>query len=273
MIVPEPLFLHGSAGALFALYVPAEKPADRGVVLVPPFAEEMNRARRMLRLQATALAESRISALLLDPFGTGDSAGDFADARWETWIADLRVAVMALTARGIQRIGLLGMRLGAVLAVAAAATLASPCFATALWQPVVEGNRHLAEWLRVRTLPGPSNVSRRVTVEMMRACLAAGKTVEVGGYEIAPAMAVALDSLDLTELAHPALGKVIWFEVVRDPMLPLSSAGTRCIAAWTASGLTVTAETIPGPAFWTGQGNNIVPDLISATTAALEKEP
>jgi len=155
VIVPEPLFLRGSAGALFALYVPAKKPSDRGVVLVPPFAEEMNRARRMLRLQATALAESRISALLLDPFGTGDSAGDFADARWETWIADLRVAVMALAARGVQRVGLLGMRLGAVLAVAAAATLASPCFATALWQPVVEGNRHLAEWASRTHAAGP----------------------------------------------------------------------------------------------------------------------
>ncbi len=273
MTLPEPLFLPGSAGALFALYIPAEQRGDRGVVLLPPFAEEMNRARRMLRLQAAALSQNRIAALLLDPFGTGDSAGDFADARWETWIADVRVAVSALSAHGAQRIGLLGVRLGAALAVAAASTLALPCFATALWQPVVHGHRHLTEFLRLRALPAASNASRPATVEMMRACLAAEKTVEVAGYDVVPPMAAALDALDLGELAHRALGRVMWFEVVHDRLLPLSAAGARCVAAWTTSGLTVSTEAIPGPAFWSGQGNAIVPDLISATTAAFEEAP
>ena len=83
MISPEPLFLRGSAGALFALYVPALSRSDRGVVLLPPFAEEMNLSRRMLRLQASALAERGIAALVLDLFGTGDSAGDFGDSLWD----------------------------------------------------------------------------------------------------------------------------------------------------------------------------------------------
>jgi hypothetical protein len=108
---------------------------------------------------------------------------------------------------------------------------------------------------------------------MMRACLAAEKTVEVAAYDVVPPMAAALDALDLAELAHRALGRVMWFEVVHDRLLPLSAAGARCVAAWTASGLTVSTEAIPGPAFWTGQGNAIVPDLISATTAAFEEAP
>ena len=270
MTLVEPLFLPGSAGTLFGLYVPAKQPSDRGVVLVPPFAEEMNRARRMLRAQAAALAAAGTAALLLDPFGTGDSAGDFADARWETWIADVRVAVRALEAHGARRIGLLGVRLGAILAAAAVPTLAVPCFATALWQPVVHGDRHLTEFLRLATLPGASNAYRGVTVEMLRARLATGNTVEVAGYDIAPAMAAALEGLHLAELAHPALGSVLWFETVRETTLPLSSAGAQCVAAWAASGLKVTTRIMSGPAFWTGQGNTIFPDLISATIAGFE---
>jgi exosortase A-associated hydrolase 2 len=264
----EPLFLPGTAGSLFALYVPADPWSDRGVVLLPPFAEEMNRARRMLRSQAAALAQAGIGALSLDPFGTGDSAGNFADARWETWVADVRVAVEALAARGARHIGLLGLRLGATLAAAAAPTLASACFATVLWQPVVEGRRHLTEFLRVRTLPGAWTDGGPVAIETMRAWLVAEKAVEVAGYDVVPGMAAALDALDLVDLAHPALGRVTWLELVRDPLLSLSADAARCVAAWRASGLSVTTRTIPGPAFWTGQGNAVLPDLIAAATAA-----
>jgi len=270
MSVVEPLFLPGTAGALFALCISGEPRGERGVLLLPPFAEEMNRARRMLRLQAAALAEAGITALLLDPFGTGDSAGDFADARWETWVADVRIAAEAIAARGVRRIGLLGLRLGAALAASAGPTLASFCFATTLWQPVVRGREHLTEFLRVRTLPGALANNRPITVEMMRACLTAGEVVEVTGYEVVPQLAAALDALNLVEMAHPALGRVTWLEVVRDSALPLSAVGAHCAAAWMASGLSVTARTIQGPAFWTGQGNVLAPELIAATTTAFE---
>lgn len=266
----EPLFLRGTAGFLFALHVRTESPGDRGVVLLPPFAEEMNRARRMLRLQATALAEAGITALLLDPFGTGDSAGDFADAGWETWVADVRIAADALITRGCGRVGLLGLRLGATLAAAAAPTLASPCFATVFLQPVVRGRSHLTEFLRVRTMPGALNRDGPMTLEMIRDRLAAGKTVEAAGYDVTPRLAAALDALELATLAHPALGRVTWLELVLDPGLPLSAAGARCADAWMAGGLAVTTGAIPGPAFWIKPDNAVVPDLIAATVTAFE---
>src|SRR3546814_1526626 len=60
---------------------------------------EMNRSRRMAALQARALAALGIDVLLLDLFGTGDSAGDFRDARWEIWREDAMAAVAWLGAR------------------------------------------------------------------------------------------------------------------------------------------------------------------------------
>ena len=221
MMPAEPLFLPGSMRRLFALYVPARGARRRGVIMLPPFAEEMNRSRRMLRLQAAALAGRGIATLLLDPSGTGDSTGNFADARWETWIADVRIGAGALLARGIERLGLLGLRLGATLGAAAAPVLPRACYATVFWQAVVDGDAYLDEVLRLRTLPGALSDGAAMTIDEMRATLRAGKPIEVAGYEIAPEMAAALRALNLPEMAHPALGEVTLFEVVRDPRLPL----------------------------------------------------
>ena len=70
-----PVFIDSAAGRVFAIY---HRPAEGGsngpaMLYLPPFAEEMNRSRRMAALQARALAAAGYGVLLLDPYGTGDS--------------------------------------------------------------------------------------------------------------------------------------------------------------------------------------------------------
>ena len=81
---PRPLLLPGAQGPLCAWYYsPAPGLAPRGDVLVlPAFAEEMNRCRAMVALQARAWSAQGVGTLVVDGFGTGDSAGEFADATW-----------------------------------------------------------------------------------------------------------------------------------------------------------------------------------------------
>ena len=63
----------------------------RGVVLLlPPFAEEMNKSRRMCALLARGLAADGWRVVRIDLFGCGDSAGSLRDASWEQWCDDLR---------------------------------------------------------------------------------------------------------------------------------------------------------------------------------------
>ena len=65
------------------LHWPAEPRVPLGLVVhAPAFAEEMNKSRRMVALQARALAEDGLAVLLVDPLGCGDSPGDFGDATW-----------------------------------------------------------------------------------------------------------------------------------------------------------------------------------------------
>jgi hypothetical protein len=47
---------------------------------VPPFAEEMNKSRRMIAEVGRRLEGSGVGMLLVDLFGTGDSEGEFAQA-------------------------------------------------------------------------------------------------------------------------------------------------------------------------------------------------
>src|SRR5258705_9769402 len=58
--------------------IPSNGVEPRGSVLyLPPFAEEMNKSRRMAALQARAFARIGWNVLQMDLFGCGDSSGEF----------------------------------------------------------------------------------------------------------------------------------------------------------------------------------------------------
>ena len=159
-LTPEPLFIDGAEGPLFVVY---HRPADTGssrcdsaVLYLPPFAEEMNRSRRMASLLARTLADEGFGVLILDPFGTGDSAGNFKDASWDTWCDDARAACLWLAGQGYQKISLVGLRLGACLALetACAEDLRDLLAQIVLWQPVSNGETFLNQFLRIRVAAG-----------------------------------------------------------------------------------------------------------------------
>src|SRR2546426_10091814 len=89
-----PFFLNAPSGRLLAVHHrPAELSSIRGHLLcILPFNEEMNRCRSMITLQAKAFSLLGIGTLVLDLHGTGDSEGNYVDARWEIWLEDIRAA-------------------------------------------------------------------------------------------------------------------------------------------------------------------------------------
>ena len=91
----ETMFLTGRAGALYARYQPPRASIRHraDVVIVPPFAEEMNKSRRMFALLAERLATLGVGTALIDLYGTGDSEGDFGDARYDVWLDDMTAMV------------------------------------------------------------------------------------------------------------------------------------------------------------------------------------
>jgi exosortase A-associated hydrolase 2 len=264
----EPAFFDGPRGRLFALEIaPRGRDAGLGVLLCPPFAEELNRTRRAAQVAARVMARHGCRVLLLDPAGTGDSDGDFADGTWDGWIADLSAGADRLRARGAGRLCLWGVRLGAALAVEVAARQA--CTHALLWQPVVKGAAFLTQFLRLRVAAEMLAAEGGATVEALRAELAAGGTVEVAGYAVGPALARAIDAVDLGDAAAAAaLGDVDWMEAVAEAGRPLSVASRGVVERWQAGGVAVRTHAAVAQPFW-GTPEIVVPaELVRATERA-----
>nr|WP_255652224.1 alpha/beta fold hydrolase [Corallococcus sp. AS-1-12] len=97
------------------------------------------------RKLAGMLAREGFHVFRFDYYGTGDSAGEGHEGRVATWVQDLRNAVNELQdVTGVQRVALVGLRLGAALAVRAAVEGLSTA-ALVLWEPLVEGEAWLQE--------------------------------------------------------------------------------------------------------------------------------
>lgn len=263
----EPLFLTGAAGRLFALYFPPRggERGDWGVAYVPPFAEEMNQSRRMATLQARKLAAAGIGVLLLDPYGTGDSAGEFSEARWDIWLADVGVALDFLEARGL-RPALWGLRLGGLLAVQAAAKQPDRIGRIVLWQPVSNGQTFLTQFLRLRVAAAMSEVEPKETTSGLRAKLIEEGSLEVAGYELSSELALAIEAAKLAAQAPDCA--VVWFEVASRAEAPVPPGAQRVVDGWREAGVEVRAATVVGERFWSIQEPAMVPALWDATVAS-----
>ncbi|WP_317202246.1 hydrolase 2, exosortase A system-associated [Janthinobacterium sp.] len=265
---PRPFFLPAAEGQRFCLYHAAAGDCRGALLYVPPFGEEMHKARRMAALQARALAASGIAVLQLDLHGCGDSAGEFREARWETWRDDVGLGMDWLAARCGAGAGLWGLRLGALLALDYAARAALKPSRLILWQPVHNGAAFLTQFLRLRTagaMLGQQAPAENGTAAL-RATLRAGQTVEVAGYELAPPLAAALDALELARLAVDDC-PLHWFDIAADAARGVAPASAAALRDWAARGVHARHSQLSGPPFWATQEISVCPTLLAATTA------
>jgi exosortase A-associated hydrolase 2 len=267
-----PFYLHGSQGELFAIYhAPVVAGSVRGQILVvPPFAEEMNKSRRMLTLQAQALAGAGYGTLIVDLYGTGDSAGDFSEARWDIWKSDLDVAVNWLLQEQVKaKISLLGVRLGALLAMDFCRGTNCTIDRVVLWQPQLNGKAAMTQFFRLRSAGSAiRSAADRESTSSLRALLQNGATIEVAGYELAPELVTSIDALNAGNPEPYSATTTHWFEVMSGERPRLSAVGRHVVDLWRRQGVVVTDAVVPGPPFWSTAEITIAPALLSATVTA-----
>lgn len=177
-----------------------------GLVICKPFGYEAICGHRSMRAFAETAAGVGVPVLRFDYLGTGDSGeSDPAAGQVEVWLRDVAAAAGELRRRsGVTRVGLLGFRLGALLATAAAAR-GGVADALILVAPVLDGQRYLRE-LRTtaRAGAGAANASSRDLQ-----AVAAG-SMEVGGYILSAATIAQLSELNVSVLtAAPAADMLI----------------------------------------------------------------
>jgi pimeloyl-ACP methyl ester carboxylesterase len=207
-----PFFFARGSTRLFGLLHEATAPASpTGFVLSHPFAEEKLWSHRVLVSLARALAARGHAVLRFDYTGAGDSDGITADTSLETHLGDLAAAVETLVARqpSLERVGMIGLRLGATFAAALAERAAYGTGPAAirgaplvLWDPVLDGGAYVQEVLRANLSAQLATHGKVLeTREAMSQRILAGGVVNIDGYEIARAFFESVGSPDLLDPA------------------------------------------------------------------------
>lgn len=265
-----PLLLDGARGRLQALYyAPAGPVHPVGDILVlPPFGEEMNRCRAMVAMQARALSGIGMGTLVVDPYGTGDSAGEFAEATWDGWLADMRLALRWLRANGPGCNSLWALRLGAVMAsqLAREDGLIEHLL---LWQPVLDGKQFWTQFLRIRIAAELNLPDRVKTTGELRQRSGAGEAIEVSGYRVGPQLAQQVDQLAFDGAGLPVKLQIDWFEVLPSEDVGIAPAAMQGATRLREGGAQLTQAGVVGPAFWHVHERELAPALVAACTARL----
>ena len=262
-------FIGPEGGRLFSIFHCPVGGRRDCVLLVPPFAEEMNKTRRMLTLVAQALAARGFLCVLPDLYGTGDSDGDFEDASWDGWRQDLGRVRSHLLKEGVRVSHAVAVRTGCALLAEAAKQEAWALSSTVFWQPVSDGSRYLRQFLRLRVAASLMEDDRRETVGELRSRLRDGQSLEVAGYQVSSRLADELDKVSLApDLSHD-IGDLHWIEIVRGGGHELSQTSSSIIDAAREKGIRVESATIRGEPFWSSTEIVRISPLIERTVDTL----
>jgi exosortase A-associated hydrolase 2 len=263
----EAAFIDGSRGRLFVL-LRGPVGATSTVLVVPPFAEEMNKARRMVTETAQALARRGIASLCVDLFGTGDSDGDLTQASWEGWIDDLATAdEWCRRSHELPITRVLAIRLGCALAVAYAARRTQPLDRWVFWQPVLDGTRYMDQFLRLKLASSLLGQGSRRTVADLRREIEDSGAVEIAGYALSTHLLAEIDRVRLERV--DTRWSLHWFELVRDAESPVPVAAAKLIDNLRSQGAEVHLSTIACDPIWTSTEIVISAELAEATAQAL----
>ena len=239
---------HRGRKLFYLLLQPTAVEAHSSILFLPPFAEEMNKSRHIVASQARELAAAGNRVMLLDLTGCGDAGGDFLDASWQIWLEDARFAVDTLVTMGSVPLHLWGLRLGALLACELSC-LQPDVHKLMLWQPVLNGEQQIDQFLRLRTVS--TAVNRTVTFDRktLWSELRAGRSMEIAGYELSSSMALEMAKARLSDL-NPACDKVHWLEIGALSRDSFSIASESVITHWEEQGVEIDKGSVLGDPFW-----------------------
>ena len=226
------------------VHEPAGERREPCAVFCNPFGDERRSSCLAMTRLARGLAQQGWPVLRFDYWGCGESPGDSAQATVLTGIEDVRSAAVFLRARtGCRSVCLLGLRLGATMAVQAAQRMPE-CSALALVEPVSNGASYVRNELRRR------QVRRMITTGGGRpeAQHEAPEVVDLDGYAVSRRTLGQIQELAIARGRVAFDGRVLVVQASFTERLRPDTAAVR--DAFAEAGAQVTVQAVVLPPFW-----------------------
>jgi exosortase A-associated hydrolase 2 len=184
------------------------------LLILPPFAEEMNCCRRVFAQLANQLTNAGIDCFLPDFYGTGDSDGDFSAISLQHWRKDILSFLPQLA--GYAQVHLLGCRFGAALLLDWLPDIRQliPAGQVLLWQPQLDAKRFWQQLQRLQQFGEPGGQAAATAKNT-------AETLYVAGYAIPRLLQAEAAALDSTLPAD--IRSVHWFETTLTGQLSAAS--------------------------------------------------
>ena len=266
-----PVFLDSSLGRIFLLHRQAPSSgSQKGMLVIPPFADEMNKSRHMLNLLSKRVCNEGYHVVFPDLFGTGDSQGQYKDANWDVWSSDIEAGIRYLEEQGVKEISIFAMRTGALLAADLVSRFPGKFIKLVLWQPVIDGNMFLNQFLRLRLASSMmSGDGEKETTKGLMAKFENGETVEIAGYQISPDLALTLQKKYLKDYVD-SLPDVVWLDIVSSDDREPPSINKKLVQTLRDANVNVIHDKCSGEVFWTSVEIVELPALIDKTISCLQ---
>lgn len=195
-------------------HAPTATSRQKAILLCYPFGREYMRAHRALVRLSDQLAQAGFHTLRFDYSATGDSAGDDGESGLDDWLSDIHTAAQELRdISGIDKISLIGLRLGAALAAKAATSL-SNIDSLILWDPIVCGvtyGEHLIS-LQKDFVQSPYHFSNP-DLEPVDLTV----TEELLGFKFGSKLRTSLPGLDISQLPGLDVRRIILISTDEQP--------------------------------------------------------
>tara|TARA_R110002096_G_scaffold43479_18_gene117409 strand:- start:5511 stop:6326 length:816 start_codon:yes stop_codon:yes gene_type:complete len=258
----QPLFIESGAERLFCIHREpvAHVPVRGSVLMLPAFAEEMNRTRSFVSRISFRLSEAGFHVLQPDLSGTGDSTGEFRNAEWSRWIEELRLASAWLHDKA-GPVHLVALRAGALflsdLLDAEPDRFARIC----LVEPFVTGADSVREFLQLRVARSIFEGTKE-SIAMLTEALAGGASMEVGGYDLSSGLYASLNDATIEDLGA-RLQHALVLGCGRSPETRRNAAMRALAESWCAEGADATYAFVATEPFWSQELPSLPTDAIA----------
>lgn len=204
-------FIQGCRGRL--LLIAREGQKQQATIILPPFAEEMNKCRHLFSALMRQLEAKDHSSFLLDNYGCGDSEGDLDTASIPIWREDLLQLLISLRDQGFREVNFIAVRFGTLLLFDLLNQVALPLqpVQLILWQPMFETTKFWQQFLRIKIAEAMASGSKLSQKELEQQ-LREGQPLEIAGYPISPDFFHSLLQMQTELPAILTKTKISWFE-------------------------------------------------------------